>query len=151
MISIFTGYKAKNSSTKWGYSQNLLQLRGRLLCTFVTWVIEIPCMIMFLRPCIGEIPIWNRKHYFLKTGLPLNSVMFCVYSSNVRITSVFNSSTFFSAEHKEWMAVVIWWWGKYKNTLSILYVLKCAISECFIFVLYTQGNKAALIQGWIMA
>jgi len=36
-------------------------------------------------------------------------------------------------------------------SLSILYVLKCAISECFIFVLYTQGNKPALIQGWIMA
>jgi len=35
-------------------------------------------------------------------------------------------------------------------SLSILYVLKCAISECFIFVLYTQGNKPALIQGWIM-
>jgi len=117
MISIFTGYKAKNSSTKWGYSQNLLQLCGRLLCAIVTWVIEIPCMIMFLRHCIVEISIWNRKHYFLKTGLPLNSLVFCVYSSNVRITSVFNSSTFFAAEHKEWMAVVIWWWGKYKNTL----------------------------------
>jgi len=36
-------------------------------------------------------------------------------------------------------------------SLSILYVLKCAISECFIFVLYTQGNKPALIQSWIMA
>jgi len=57
MISIFTGYKAKISSTKWGYSQNLVQLHSRLLCAFVTWVIEIPYMIMFLRHCIVEIPI----------------------------------------------------------------------------------------------
>lgn len=117
MIGIFTGYKVRNSSTKLGYSQNLVHLHSRLLCAFVTWVIEIPYMIMFLRHCIVEIPIWNRKHYFLKTGRPLNSVMFCVYSFSIRITSVFNSSTFFSAEHKKWMAVVIWWWGKYKNTL----------------------------------
>jgi len=56
MISIFTGYKAKNSSTKWGYSQNLVQVRSRLLCAFVTWVTEIPYMIMFLRHCVVEIP-----------------------------------------------------------------------------------------------
>lgn len=26
-------------------------------------------------------------------------------------------------------------------SVSILCVLKCAVSECFVFVLYTQGNK----------
>ena len=36
-------------------------------------------------------------------------------------------------------------------SLSILYVLKCAIPECCIFVLYTQGNKPVLIQGRIVA
>lgn len=132
MISIFTDYKAKNSSMKWGYSQNLVQLHSRLLCAFVTWVIEIPYMIMFLRQCIVKIPIWIRKHYFLKTGLPL------ILSCSVFIHPAWESRKFLVAPHFSVLNIKNEWQLSYddEGNTRILFKYFICFKMCYILMFY---------------
>lgn len=132
MISIFTGYKAKNSSTKWGYSQNLVQVRSRLLCMFVTWVTEIPYMILFLRHCVVEIRIWNGKHYFLKTELVLNS------SCSVFIHPAWESLQFLIAPHFSVLNIKNEWQLSYDDdgNTRILFKYFICFKMCYIWMFY---------------